>query len=210
MSGKTKDAPRGSFLKKIAYLCRATYRIVINEEPIFVAFRSGELDLFYRELYPGLVLFALSLLGKTHEHLAEDCAQDAILKAWERRRSFDSIYALKSFLFLTMRNDAISLFRKNHAWQRYLKQLEDPVFFQNYTIDQEAGRLVYGAIAGLPEKMREVFELNFFEGMKLAEIAEKMGLSESSVKKYKASALDLLREKLDPDLFAGILFHVLF
>ena len=37
--------------------------------------------------------------------------------------------------------------------------------------------------------------------LKNVEIAEKLGLSDSSVKKYKASALDFLRKKLEPSLF---------
>ena len=54
----------------------------------------------------------------------------------------------------------------------------------------------------LPEKARIVFEMSFIEGLKNVEIAEKLGLSDSSVKQYKASALDFLREKLDPNLFS--------
>ena len=43
--------------------------------------------------------------------------------------------------------------------------------------------------------------MSFMEGLKNVEIAEKLGLSDSSVKKYKANALDFLRKKLEPSLF---------
>ena len=56
-------------------------------------------------------------------------------------------------------------------------------------------------IEKLPEKARVVFEMSFIEGLKNTEIAEKLELSDSSVKKYKATALDFLRERLDPSLF---------
>ncbi len=73
--------------------------------------------------------------------------------------------------------------------------------FANSVIDQEAQTLLYSAIEELPEKARIVFEMSFMEGLKNVEIAEKLGLSDSSVKKYKATALDFLRKKLDPSFF---------
>jgi RNA polymerase sigma-70 factor (ECF subfamily) len=42
--------------------------------------------------------------------------------------------------------------------------------------------------------------MSFIEGLKTVEIAGKLDLSDSSVKKYKASALRILREKLPPVL----------
>ena len=46
-----------------------------------------------------------------------------------------------------------------------------------------------------------IFELSFIEGLKNIEIAEQLGVSDSTVKKAKAKALEILREKLDPRLF---------
>jgi len=82
-----------------------------------------------------------------------------------------------------------------------VQQLENDSFFRDSVIDQEAQTLLYSAIEKLPEKARVVFEMSFIEGLKNTEIAEKLELSDSSVKKYKATALDFLRERLDPSLF---------
>ena len=82
-----------------------------------------------------------------------------------------------------------------------MQQLENDSFFRDSVIDQEAQTLLYSAIEKLPEKARVVFEMSFIEGLKNTEIAEKLELSDSSVKKYKATALDFLRERLDPSLF---------
>ena len=51
--------------------------------------------------------------------------------------------------------------------------------------------------------------MSFMEGLKNVEIAEKLGLSDSSVKKYKARALDFLRKKLEPSLFLFFIFRVI-
>lgn len=169
---------------------------------ILVDFRKGKLDLLYREVYPGLILYAVKYLGGESEFLAEDCVQNAIFSAWQRRMKFDNVYTFKSFLYTSIKNEIVSIHRKNSAKERYVSQLEEEAFFQNSVIDQEAQTILYNAIEKLPEKAKIVFEMSFIEGLKNVEIAEKLGLSDSSVKKYKASALDFLREKLDPNLFS--------
>lgn len=169
---------------------------------ILVDFQRGELELLYRNVYPGLILYAIKYLGGENDFLAEDCVQNAIFSAWERRNKFDSIYTLKSFLYTSIKNEIISIYRKKSAKERYIRQLENTSFFINSMIDQEAQTLLYNAIEELPEKAKAVFEMSFMEGLKNSEIAEKLGLSDSSVKKYKASALNFLRGKLTPSLFA--------
>jgi len=89
---------------------------------------------------------------------------------------------------MAIKNDIISIHRKNSARERYVRELEDASCFANSVIDQEAQTLLYSAIEELPEKAKIVFEMSFMEGLKNVEIAEKLGLSDSSVKKYKASA----------------------
>ena len=67
-------------------------------------------------------------------------------------------------------------------------------------------RLVYlvDAIAELPERMREVVQEYFIAERPMAEIAAKLGVSESRVSQIRAEALVLLRDAmntaLDPDL----------
>ena len=115
--------------------------------------------------------------------------------------------SLKSFFYVSIRNSIISLDRKQKAKERYVSQLEDEVVFSNSVIDNETQVLLHRAIEALPEKEREVFELCCVEGMKNAEAAERLGVSESTVKKTKAKALDFLRERLDPALFLFFFAH---
>ena len=175
---------------------------------ILIDFQKGKLDLLYRNVYPGLILYAIKYLGEESEFLAEDCVQNAIFSAWERRNKFDSVYTFKAFLYMAIKNDIISIHRKNSARERYVRELEDASCFANSVIDQEAQTLLYSAIEELPEKAKIVFEMSFMEGLKNVEIAEKLGLSDSSVKKYKASALDFLRKKLVEIILKKLQFFI--
>ena len=128
---------------------------------ILIDFQKGKLDLLYRNVYPGLILYAIKYLGEESEFLAEDCVQNAIFSAWERRNKFDSVYTFKAFLYMAIKNDIISIHRKNSARERYVRELEDASCFANSVIDQEAQTLLYSAIEELPEKAKIVFEMSF-------------------------------------------------
>lgn len=171
------------------------------DEDILRDFRQGRLESLYRRMYPGLLLYAVKHAGERHDFLAEDCVQDAIFNAWKRREAFDSIYALKSFLYISIRNEIVSLQRRERAQERYVAQLEGEAFFEETVIDSETQGILYNAIRSLPEKERRIFEMSFIEGLKNVEIAEQLGVSDSTVKKTKARALDILRGKLDRKIF---------
>lgn len=166
---------------------------------ILIDFQKGKLDLLYRNVYPGLILYAIKYLGEESEFLAEDCVQNAIFSAWERRNKFDSVYTFKAFLYMAIKNDIISIHRKNSARERYVRELEDASCFANRSLTRGSD-LLYSATRSCRRKQK-LFLKSFMEGLKNVEIAEKLGLSDSSVKKYKASALDFLRKKLEPSLF---------
>ncbi|MDR2130114.1 MAG: sigma-70 family RNA polymerase sigma factor [Odoribacteraceae bacterium] len=176
-----------------------------GEEAILDDFRAGRLDAFYREVYPAVLLFAVKFLDDRAGFLAEDCVQDAVFDAWKRREGFRSLRALKAFLYTSVRHDAVSISRKERSRRRYLSLQGDDLFFTTSVIEQETLSLLYNALNGLPARERQVLEMSFVEGLKGDEIAEKLGISGSSVKKYKASALRLLRRKLAPAIFFALL-----
>lgn len=174
---------------------------MIDENKILEAFREDRLEPFYSRMYSGLLGYASRLLGDAYDFLAEDCVQNAILQAWKRKKAFHSAPAFKSFLYVTIRNEVINIIRKNSAREKYISELEDDVFFCDTIIEQEVHQLLYQAVNNLPEKHRVIFEMSFIEGLKNIEIAKHLDISESSVQKRKASALEILREKLDPAIY---------
>lgn len=160
---------------------------MLNSENILTEFQQGNLEPLYQKIYPGLLLFAIHLMTDEINFLAEDCVQDAIFNAWKRCKHFDSIYTLKSFLYTSIKNEIISLYRKKRACQRYCSQLEDDLFFTNNVIDQETLLLLYNAIHALPKKERQIFEMSYFVGLKNIEIAKELKISDCTVKKLKGT-----------------------
>lgn len=188
--------------------------MVITED-IFAEFKTGRLESFYQKLYGGLLLYASRQLEPNFSFLAEDCVQDAIYKAYQQRATFAFPSVLKSFLYSCIHNSAMDILRKNQAQENYVSQQEERENLLDSIIEQETLDLVCDTIAELPDKYRKIFELSFREGLKNAEIAALLGVTESAVKKQKAQLFDrarqILRRKTGDDTLALlILLRLLF
>ena len=159
--------------------------------------------LLYRHLYPLLLTFARKYLRESH-YLAEDYVQNAILSAWRQKDMFTSIAALKSYLYNSIRNQTISLYRKEMARLRYTagKSEDDEDLFHGSIVEAETESILYHAINSLPATERHICELSYMENLRIIDIAKLLNISDSTVKKRKAKALTLLRTRLAayPDL----------
>lgn len=71
-------------------------------------------------------------------------------------------------------------------------EAEDVVMFYDYLLEEEVTRILYEAINTLPVQCREVISL-LLAGNSVEEVAAKLNISNSSVRTYKARALERLR-----------------
>lgn len=168
----------------------------MEDKAVFENFRKNDLGLFYDKMYAGLLMYASKYLGDQHRFLAEDCVQNATFQTWKHIENLPTAGAFKSFLYTCIKNEITSIHRKYSAQNRYVSTLEDEATFINSVIEQETLTYLYNAINKLPEKYRIIIEKNFVEGLKNKEIADLLAISDSSVKKQKAKALEILKEKL--------------
>lgn len=179
-------------------------------EHIFSEFKEGHLTPFYEKMYPELLTYANNLLGEEYAFLSEDCVQDSVFKAYEQLKSFSAPLQWKVFLYTCIRNEAISIFRKGKAQKNYLSQSsvheED---LSTHFIEQETLTLLYEAIDALPEKFKILFELSFCQGLKNAEIAERLQLAEITIKKQKQQLIKLLRKNLEEKMDKEFLYLLL-
>lgn len=166
---------------------------------IFHQFKRGNLDPFFREMYSGVMVYAIKVLGDEFAFLAEDCVQEAIITTYSRRDDIESVESWRGFMLSCVRHNAIAILRKNSRHLSYIEDLEqiDSENDSSYLlIEHEVHQMLYDAIQSLPDKYRQIFELSFKQGLKNTEIAAMLGVAEITVKKRKANMLSLLRDKL--------------
>lgn len=164
-------------------------------------FLQGDIDLFYKEVYPSLLVFSRRLLPATLVYLAEDCVQDAIFKLYNQRREISSPERAKSFLFICIHNTIFSYIRKDNSRQHFIREDYDD-FEDDFSVElirQETIDELMAAVDRLPEDMRQLCMMIFRQGMKTTEIARHLNITESGVKKKKRRLLDLLRKSLTPE-----------
>ena len=172
----------------------------INEQ-ILQDFKAGQIDSLYTTEFSSLKAFAARYLTDNYAMMAEDCVQDAIVNAYQKRHTFNSPIQMKAFLYTCVRNACISILRKIDSQQNYLSEQETEYEWEISAaiIEQETLDRLHAAISELPEKYRQIFDLDYEQGLKHAEIAHLLGISIDGVTKRKAKMISLLREKFKDD-----------
>jgi RNA polymerase sigma-70 factor (family 1) len=158
----------------------------------------------FQEFYDRLVYFSFQFVKNKDN--AKDIAQDAFVKYWDTREQVanDKI-AIKNFLYTTVRNASLNSIRHEKVVEGYA-QLHNSIEPQQPAVIEaiiatEVMAALHSAVQSLPEHHKQVSILSYMEGKKNQEIADELDMSINTVKKQKQRALQLLRLKLEPEIF---------
>jgi RNA polymerase sigma-70 factor (ECF subfamily) len=133
---------------------------------------------------------------------AQDVAQEAFVRLWERREDWTAGSA-RALLFRIGANAAADSRRRGNVRSRWREAGADgnPIGKEPATPEQvvessEARVRVLRALDALPRKRREVFELVRIEELSYREVAEVLGLAPQTVANHMSLALRDLRAAL--------------
>ena len=169
----------------------------MKDSAIYEDFRCGKIAGLYHSFYRPLTSFAQQYLGDDYAFLAEDVVQEAFFQTFLRKEQIVNPSSLKSYLYHSVRNASLNILRKRNARGNYLKAAEESeADISHRIIEEETFRLLSEAIGELSPGHREVLEMSYFDGLKNAEVAQRLGISEIAVKKRKAKMLQALRQIL--------------
>lgn len=146
---------------------------------------------------------------------SEDVVQDVFLKLWKSNARFNSIKALTSYLYLSVKNASLNAIRNdsklsdidisNNSDVQSLR-IEDKSIEQTL-IEEEYCRQIYNAIGKLSVERKNVILLSM-EGLANKEVAEKAGISINTVKTLKLKSYRFLRNELEFSVLL-LLFHII-
>lgn len=148
----------------------------------------------YREHRDQVLAWARRFVGSGVE--AEDLAAETFTRAWRNFGRFRGEAAFSTWLYSILRNLVYDrrepvqaeLEAERHETERAPTEALAESRFIGARIDEAIGRL--------SPQQRQVFLLREFEGLKHAEIARRLGISESTAKVHYFQALKRLREEL--------------
>ncbi len=128
---------------------------------------------------------------------AEDLCSDVFEKIQRRLPEYDSTKAsIGTWIFTITRNTVIDRFRRSRPEEELDENLSDSSEVDDSLLQDETLSELAGALRALPEQMRDIIVLRYYDGKPLTEIAEMMHLSYGAVKLRHQNALMLLREKM--------------
>ncbi|MGF1458164.1 MAG: sigma-70 family RNA polymerase sigma factor [Leptolyngbyaceae cyanobacterium] len=166
--------------------------------------RAGYQDalrLLYQR-YSGLVYTtALKMLSRPSE--AEDLTQEVFLTFWKQEKFDPTRAALGTYLCVLTRSRALNRIRSRGSQQRSLEQLQaipPPELMASTPLEkaslQEQQQTLKQALAELPERQRQILEMNFYQGVSQSNIAQQLDLPLGTVKTNARQGLISLRRLL--------------
>ena len=159
--------------------------------------------------YPGLCGYAFQLLND--RFLAEETVQDVFLQLWDKRRQvFSQGSSLKNYLYLVTHNQCKNILKKNNSKKAGIIRLfsddtwtmiAEKYGYDEYMIEkletEETAALIDRVVEQLPAQCREIFRLSRDEEKSNKEIAQQLGLSESTVRVQLYRATQKIQKELE-------------
>ncbi|MFO7671354.1 MAG: RNA polymerase sigma-70 factor [Bacteroidales bacterium] len=149
----------------------------------------------FRSFFPPLMVFAKKIL--VDEDDAREVVQRVFISVWEKRQEIDLSTSLKTYLFTSVHNRSLNVIRDRKKFSSAdVPDLAVEWDVSSVIESMELEERIMEVIRSLPEKCREVFEMNRFDGLKYSEIAVRLNISVKTVENQMSKALKILREKL--------------
>ncbi|MGB3409733.1 MAG: RNA polymerase sigma factor [Microthrixaceae bacterium] len=158
-----------------------------------------------RDLHARLTRVVLAMCGD--RALAEDSAQEALLRAWERVNLDEDLRSLDAWTIRVALNWCRSQLRRVGAEDRALQRVVNSPHPRSGMMTADTGFTsaalgdeIHQAVLGLPERQREVIVLHYLLDMDIASIAAVIERSNGAVKNALFHGRAALARELGADL----------
>ena len=176
---------------------------MISDSEIVGRIRQGDVKEFeslFRSSYASLVRYSKTLIKDPD--MAEEIVQDLFFRLWKNREKLKIESSLNGYLFRSVHNKCLHYIEHNLVVERHAQEmstrqperLETPSDILNY---KELQARIAMIIDKLPERCGKIFCMSRFEGLKYAEIAERLSISIKTVESNMGRALKEFRKGLN-------------
>ena len=174
-----------------------------DEKHLLIDLKDGSFQAFERlyNMYSGKLYNFIMRLSSGNQYMAEEVVQSTFIRIWEVREKVDTNASFISFLCTIAKNLLMNMYQRQtveYVYNEYLlksgldhdSQTEDTIdlHFLDVRIDSLAEEL--------PAQRKRVFILSKRQNYTNKEIAEMMGISESTVATQLSLAVKFMREQL--------------
>ena len=147
---------------------------------------------------PDMVNIAYYYLGNVED--AKDVTQDVLIKLYSKLRSFRHGSKLSTWMYRVVMNASIDSLRKRNKVIPLEEAITKDEAASTAAVDniqrKDIQERIQNVLADLPLRQKNVIILKHFEGLKISQISQVLGCSQSSVKTHLVRAISSLRRKL--------------
>ena len=168
-----------------------------DEKHLLIDLKDGSFQAFERlyNMYSGKLYNFIMRLSSGNQYMAEEVVQSTFIRIWEVREKVDTNASFISFLCTIAKNLLMNMYQRQtveYVYNEYLlkSSVEENIdlHFLNDYIDSLAEEL--------PAQRKKIFILSKRQNYTNKEIAEMMGISESTVATQLSLAVKFMREQL--------------
>lgn len=144
-------------------------------------------------------MFGVCLRYAKNKMEAEDIMQEAFIKVYQNLKNFRGDGSLEGWIRRIMVNTSINYYKSNLKYLQTM-DIDDVTPQENFNVDSIDNiglKTLLRLIQQLPEGYRVVFNMYVIEGYSHKEIAEELGISESTSKSQLSRARKALQAKIE-------------
>lgn len=147
-------------------------------------------------------VYKLAFLFVKDNGWSEDIVQEVFVRLWKHREKLDVAGNIWLFLYVLTKRQALNKLREIRHTQTSLERLylrlesQEPMCPNDLEVS-ELEQHIFKAMQSLPPKQQLVFKMSRIDGLSHSEIAQKLQISQHTVKNHIVEALKSLREQLN-------------
>ena len=128
---------------------------------------------------------------------AEDLCSEVFEKIFNRFDQYDKTKSsISTWVFTITRNTLIDHYRRSKPQEELDENLSDDSEIDENLLQNESLEELAAALRRMPEELRDLIILRYYDNRPLTEVAEMMGMSYGAVKLRHQKALGMLRKAL--------------
>ena len=158
--------------------------------------KSGSRNAFH-ELYVRYsdVLYRNILVRVNSSFIADDIFQDFFVNLWEKRASIMITSSVRGYLLMWLKNHILNTIKQEQIREKYNTQTVEDVYEYAWVkiVAEDLDVQVKKLVNKFPPRLRCVYLLSREEHLSVREIAERLSVSEQTVKNQLTDVLKRLR-----------------
>lgn len=164
--------------------------------------RAGDdscFEVLFKKYYLPLTRFAWRYVHS--KAIAEELVQELFTIMWEKRKDWDFVGSIRSYLYKSVRNLSLNHLKHQDIKKRYDQQWQDQkgpseIKFRDEVRERQIRNAIITAVEELPRRSKMTYKLHRYDGLTYEEIADVMDVSIKTVESQMTRTLKILREKL--------------